>query len=158
MVAFQGRALKLETVHKVTFPSKCHVFHLRNAFCHRAASALQTDLLQQELPEKPPRESRASLASVLQTASCKGAAWAASPSLRFAADPSAGDKRDLDQEHHQQHPPPPQGQGQRTAFLLPMGSQHREVQGPISASTQPVGPKPPPCRRRPPQPPHTAPL
>ena len=95
MVAFQGRALKLETVHKVTFPSKCHVFleksffHLRNVFCHRAVSSLQTDLLQQELPEKVPRESGASLPHVLQTPSCKGAVWAASPSLRFAADPRA---------------------------------------------------------------------
>lgn len=59
MGAFQGRALKLETACKVTFPLKCHVFleksffHLDNAFCHRAVSALlTTDLLKQKLWEK----------------------------------------------------------------------------------------------------------
>lgn len=59
MGAFQGRALKLETACKVTFPSKCHVFleksffRLQNAFCHRAVSALlPTDLLKQKLREK----------------------------------------------------------------------------------------------------------
>lgn len=59
MGAFQGRALKLETACKVTFPLKCRVFleksffHLKNAFCHRAVSApLPTDLLKQELLEK----------------------------------------------------------------------------------------------------------
>lgn len=59
MGAFQGRALKLETACKVTFPLKCHVFleksffHLKNAFCHQAVSApLPTDSLKQELLEK----------------------------------------------------------------------------------------------------------
>lgn len=66
MGAFQGRALKLETACKVTFPLKCHVFleksffHLKNAFCHQAASALLlTDLLKQELLEKPEHHTRA---------------------------------------------------------------------------------------------------
>lgn len=65
MGAFQGRALKLETACKVTFPLKCHVFleksffHLKNVFCHRAVSALLLiDLLKQELLEKPEHHTR----------------------------------------------------------------------------------------------------
>lgn len=56
MGAFQGRALKLETARKVTFPLKCHVFleksfvRLKKAFCPRAVRALlPTELLEQEL-------------------------------------------------------------------------------------------------------------
>lgn len=59
MGSFQGRALKLETACKVTFPLKCHVFleksffHLENVFCHRAVSALPpADLLKRKLREK----------------------------------------------------------------------------------------------------------